>query len=219
MSELTKNWIREFQDKETRHIYAENFLNTFIATQLKVLREDREWTQQQLAEETGMKQERISVLEDVNYESWTIKTLKRFAWAFDLVLSIKFENFGTFLKDYDSFSRDNLKRLSFDKDPVFHPELSPKAVVARTGTGKMAQFARSVSTGPGTAVYGFRGDPAQAKFSFMYQPSPTIEQLVVTHPDDDHTTITIEDFKRVNLPLATRPDLVVQNLEGRKQAA
>ncbi|HEY4424444.1 MAG TPA: helix-turn-helix domain-containing protein [Pyrinomonadaceae bacterium] len=202
MSELTKNWIREFQDKETRHIYAENFLNTYIATQLKVLREDREWTQQQVAEETGMKQERISVLEDVNYESWTIKTLKRFARAFDLVLSIKFENFGTFLKDYDSFSRDNLKRLSFDKDPAFHPELSPKAVVARTGTGKMAQFARTVNTGSGTAVYSFRGDPAQAKFNFMYESTPTIDQLIITHPDEDHLTITVEDFIEANRDLA-----------------
>jgi transcriptional regulator with XRE-family HTH domain len=201
MNELTKNWIREFQDKETRHIYAENFLNTQIATQLKVLREDREWTQQRLAQETGMKQERISVLEDVNYESWTIKTLKRFAWAYDLVLSIKFENFGTFLKDYDSFSRDNLKRLSFDKDPVFHPELAPTAVTARMGTGKMAQFAQ-VNTGARTAVYGFRGDPAQVKFSFMYQSSPTIDYMIVTHPDEDHLTITVEDFKRINLPLA-----------------
>src|SRR4030095_7270085 len=125
MNALTKNWLIEFQDKETRHIYAENFLNTFIATQLKVLREDKEWTQARLAEETGMKQERISVLEDVNYESWTIKTLKRFAWAYDLCFSIKFESFGSFLKDYDRFNRDNLKRLSFDKDPVFHPELAP----------------------------------------------------------------------------------------------
>ncbi|HEX9424467.1 MAG TPA: XRE family transcriptional regulator [Pyrinomonadaceae bacterium] len=127
MNELTKNWLREFQDKETRQIYAENFLNTFIATQLKVLREDREWTQQQLAEETGMKQERVSVLEDVNYESWTINTLKRFARAFDLRLSIKFESFSSLLTDHDSFSRENLNRLSFDKDPVFHPELAPLA--------------------------------------------------------------------------------------------
>jgi transcriptional regulator with XRE-family HTH domain len=140
MNELTKKWITEFQDKETRHIYADNFLNTWIATQLKVLREDREWTQSKLADESGMKQERISVLEDVDYESWTIKTLKRFARAFDLRLSIKFESFGSFLTDYDEFSRDNLKRLSFDKDPAFHPELAAASasasVLLTAGTGK-----------------------------------------------------------------------------------
>jgi transcriptional regulator with XRE-family HTH domain len=105
-----------------------------------VLREDREWTQSKLADESGMKQERISVLEDVDYESWTIKTLKRFARAFDLRLSIKFESFGSFLTDYDEFSRDNLKRLSFDKDPAFHPELAAASasasVLLTAGTGK-----------------------------------------------------------------------------------
>lgn len=174
MSELTKNWIREFQDKETRHIYAENFLNTYIATQLKVLREDREWTQQHLAEETGMKQERISVLEDVNYDSWTIKTLKRFAKAFDLRLSIKFESFGSFLTDYDNFNREYLKRPSFDKDPAFHPELAPKAVIARRGTGKFAQFARDFNTASISGIRGFKNDPTQARFEFMDQPKPQL---------------------------------------------
>ncbi|HXQ37873.1 MAG TPA: helix-turn-helix transcriptional regulator [Anaerolineales bacterium] len=204
MNELTKNWIREFQDKETRHIYAENFLNTYVATQLKVLREDREWTQQQLAEETGMKQERISVLEDVNYESWTIKTLKRFAWAFDLVLSIKFENFGTFLKDYDSFSRDNLKRLPFDKDPAFHPESAPQAIMLRSmgGTGKTYHASRmlqTLNTASGASVYGFRGDPVQAKFSFMYQPQTAISEIVST---PTLPRITVEDFIEANRDLA-----------------
>jgi transcriptional regulator with XRE-family HTH domain len=206
MNELTKNWIREFQDKETRQIYAENFLNTFIATQLKVLREDREWTQKQLAEETGMKQERISVLEDVNYESWTINTLKRFARAFDLRLSIKFESFGSFLTDYDNFSRDNLKRLSFDKDPAFHPEQRPKDVLtARRGTGKTSRFLRMVNTASGTGIDNFKGDPAQAKFQFMDQPQPAISDAV-------STPITVEDFKRVNDELATLY-FVSQNVE------
>jgi transcriptional regulator with XRE-family HTH domain len=207
MNELTKNWIREFQDKETRHIYAENFLNTYIATQLKVLREDQEWTQERLAEETGMKQERISVLEDVNYESWTINTLKRFARAFDVRLSIKFESFGSFLTDYDSFNRDNLKRPSFGKDPAFHPELAPIDLVAvlkgaLNGTGKTSQFLRRVNTGPETAVYGFRGDPGQAEFNFVYETTPTIDQLIITHADEDHQTITVEDFIEANRDLA-----------------
>lgn len=120
MSDLTKNFIVEFQDKETRHIYADDFLNTYIATQLKVLREDRGWTQSRVAEESGMKQERISVLEDVNYESWSLKTLKRLAKAFDLRLSVKFETFGSFLRDFDNFSRKSLNRASFENDSAFH---------------------------------------------------------------------------------------------------
>src|SRR6185503_9471853 len=105
MSDLTNNFLVEFHDHETRHVYADELLNTFIATQIKVLREEREWTQSSLAERAGMRQERISVLEDINYESWSVKTLKRLAKAFDVRLSIKFETFGSFLKDFDEFQR------------------------------------------------------------------------------------------------------------------
>lgn len=158
MSELTEIYLKEFHDADTRHIYAENFLNTYIATQLKVLREDRQWTQSKLAEEAGMKQERISVLENVNYESWSVKTLKRLAKAFDLRLSIKFESFGSFLTDYDGFNRETLKRPSFDKDPVFHPELNRQAVLMRgstsggTGAGMTYQLLYAVNAVSRTAV-------------------------------------------------------------------
>jgi transcriptional regulator with XRE-family HTH domain len=119
MSELTDRLRVEFRDEETRHIYADDFLNTYIASQLKVLREDREWTQRQLAERAGMRQERISVLEDVNYEAWSVRTLKRLARAFDLRLSIKFESFGSFLTEFDQFRRETLTRPSFEDDPAF----------------------------------------------------------------------------------------------------
>ncbi|MDX6444884.1 MAG: hypothetical protein QOH71_1958 [Blastocatellia bacterium] len=127
MSELTKNLREEFKDKETRHIYAEDFLNTLIATQLKVLREDHEWTQTQLAQEAGMQQERISVLENINYESWSVKTLKRLAKALDVRLSIKFESFGSFLKDFDSFNRETLQCPSFEDDPAFQEKSAEDA--------------------------------------------------------------------------------------------
>ena len=150
MSELTDRFKEEFKDKETRHIYADDFLNTYIATQLKVLREDREWTQKQLAEEAGMRQERISVLEDVNYESWSVKTLKRLAQAFDLRLSIKFETFGSFLKDFDEFSRESLGRVSFDDDPAFAESpstsnLIPTEQVMLTGQELARSLADKVS--------------------------------------------------------------------------
>src|SRR5947209_1065158 len=119
MSELTNKFRTEFRDEETRHIYAEDLLNTYIATQIKVLREQREWSQQVLAERAGMRQERISVLEDVDYEAWSVRTLKRLARAFDLRLSIKFESFGSFLTEFDQFNRRSLTRLSFADDPAF----------------------------------------------------------------------------------------------------
>ncbi len=134
MNELTDKYREEFKDKETRDIYADDFLNTFIATQIKVLREKRGWTQAVLAEKAGMKQERISVLEDVNHEAWTANVLKRLAKAFDLRLSIKFETFGSFLSEFENFSREALERSSFDDDLEFHgiPQTTSTAVFLDT---------------------------------------------------------------------------------------
>lgn len=119
MSELTETLREEFKDKETRHIYSDEFLNSSIATQIKVLREQRGLTQRELAERAGMRQERISVLEDVNYSSWTINVLRRLAEAFDLTLTVKFESFGEKLFAIEDMSRETLEKPSFDEDPVF----------------------------------------------------------------------------------------------------
>lgn len=119
MSELIDKLRAEFQDKEYRHAYADECLNTMIATQIKVLREQRKMTQGQLAEETGMKQPRIPLLEDQAYSNWTINTLRRFAKAFDVALSVKFETFSRVIEDFENLSRNSLQRAAFADDSHF----------------------------------------------------------------------------------------------------
>jgi transcriptional regulator with XRE-family HTH domain len=119
MSELVDKLRSEFQDEEYRHAYADESLNTMIATQIKVLREQRHMTQAVLAEKTGMKQPRLSVLEDASYNSWSISTLRRLARAFDLTLRVSFESFTSFILDFESLGRETLERTSFNNDPLF----------------------------------------------------------------------------------------------------
>jgi len=120
MSELRSNLKQEFQDKEYRQAYADESLNTYIATQIKVLREQRNLTQRRLAEMTGMAQPRIAVLEDVNYSSWSVNTLRRLAGAFDLRLSVRFEAFSSLIPEIESLGRVALERASFADDTWFH---------------------------------------------------------------------------------------------------
>lgn len=110
---------KDFKDVQYRHVYDDGFLNSLIATQIKVLREERGWTQAILADKAGMNQSRISELEDVNFGSWTIRTLRRLAKAFDLRLKISFEEFGTLLHDFRDLNRRSLSRRSFDADMAF----------------------------------------------------------------------------------------------------
>jgi transcriptional regulator with XRE-family HTH domain len=119
MATMTNKRIEKFRDEEYRHSYAASLLDTFIATQIRVLREQREWTQAQLAERTGMKQSRISAIEDANYSGWSTKTLKRLARAFDVPLLVSFGTFGRLLGGLNEFNRADLERPTFDNDPAF----------------------------------------------------------------------------------------------------
>jgi transcriptional regulator with XRE-family HTH domain len=123
--------LREaFADPEYRHAYAASFLNTSIAAQIKALRDGREWTQEELGQHAGMRQESISRLENVNYSSWSISTLRRLAEAFDLALVVKFESFGNLLTDIIGLNREALLRPSFADDPAFRTEPSAHQTVS-----------------------------------------------------------------------------------------
>lgn len=109
----------DMRDREYRAAYAESFLDTLIATQIKVLREQRGYTQATLAELAGMRQSRISAMENVGYSKWNINTLKRLARAFDVPLFAFFGTFGELVNRLDNFSRPALERPAFENDPAF----------------------------------------------------------------------------------------------------
>jgi len=119
MSELSDNLQEEFQDEDYRYAYDEEFSNARMATQIKVLREQQILRQLDLAELAGMRQQRICELENVNYNSWSISTLRRLARALGVRLSFGFESWGELLLEIESFSRKTLTRPKFEDDPAF----------------------------------------------------------------------------------------------------
>lgn len=120
-SSLREDLIQTADDKEYRHAYAEESLNLSIATQIKVLREQRGMTQETLAEEAGMMQSMISRYENVDYSSWSIKTLRRLARAFDVDLDVRFRSFREMVESVNSFRREALQVPKFTDDPYFQP--------------------------------------------------------------------------------------------------
>ncbi len=124
MSDLFQRLKSSFNDEKYRHVYADAFVDSKIATQIKVLREQpgREWTQEQLAQRAAMRQARISALEDVNYSAWTLSTLRRLARAYDLYIDVEFKEFGRLETDLDGLDREHLSRCSFRDDPAFIEE-------------------------------------------------------------------------------------------------
>lgn len=143
MSELVKTLSREFEDKEYAHAYMEEFSNMAIAAQIKVLREQYGWTQKQLAAAANMKQERVCALEDVDYDAWTIKTLRKLARAFDLTIKVSFEKFSNSILDVSKLSAETLKRtsrtqdlLEFSKNEFGHKEIFWSAKTVTTAKPK-----------------------------------------------------------------------------------
>jgi transcriptional regulator with XRE-family HTH domain len=125
--------LKRFRSPKYRHVYVDEFTDAYIATQIKVLREQRNLRQQDLADLAGMRQSQISDLEDVNNRGWKVRTLKKLAKAFDLVLVVRFEEFGKVLPDIGRLDREHLERASFGDDPVFqrpsgveHPAATPQ---------------------------------------------------------------------------------------------
>ena len=135
MSDLFQRLKSDFQDEDYRHVYTNGLIDSKIAMQIKVLREQpgRGWTQEKLAQKTGMRQARISALEDVNYSAWSLSTLRRFARAFDLYVDVEFKEFGTLERQLDGLDREHLARRSFKEDPVFNQDVAT-ALAAATAT-------------------------------------------------------------------------------------
>ncbi len=142
---LIESWEKLFKDKESRHLYANDFLDSSIAMQIRVLREQRNLTQKGLAEKAEMKQERISLMESMSYSGWSLNVLRRLAGVFDLRLVVEFEDFGSYVKDYFEFERKNLERKSFEDDPVFNPkEYNIENDLTFSNKAKPSQYATEI---------------------------------------------------------------------------
>jgi transcriptional regulator with XRE-family HTH domain len=152
MSELADNLKNDFvsNGKEYRHAYADETLNTVVATQLKVLREQRNLTQHQLAELAEMKQSMISRYENANYSSWSLNTLKKLGEALDVWLDVRFRSFGEFVREVDSFSRASLEVPLFADDPFFQQAAAP---ISSTTLGLNTQTPVTTPLLDGTVIH------------------------------------------------------------------
>jgi len=119
-----KKLLDRLKDKTYRDAFVASHIFNGIAFQIKTIREHKPFTQTELANLTGMKQERISVLENPNNSSVTINTLQRIASAFDVGLMIRFVPYSELVKWDISLSSDSLQVASYPEDTYFKEELT-----------------------------------------------------------------------------------------------
>ena len=120
MSWLHNKLTNYFQDRETRHIYVDEFLNEWLATQIKVLREQRKIKEpHHLDALAKLPPGTTDKLEDVTYNEWDLPTLRKLAVAFDVALDVSFATFGHRLVKMENFGQPILECVPFTEDPAF----------------------------------------------------------------------------------------------------
>ncbi|MGH8371829.1 MAG: helix-turn-helix domain-containing protein [Gammaproteobacteria bacterium] len=88
-----KRWKR-LRNKQYRDAYVASQISIAIPFQVKKLREQNEMDQKKLAKMAGMKQPRISAIENGNGQELSLNTLRRLASAFDVALIVRFAPFS-----------------------------------------------------------------------------------------------------------------------------
>jgi transcriptional regulator with XRE-family HTH domain len=137
------------QSKVRRDAYVAAHISNTVASQILMLREAKGWTQTQLAEKSGMRQSRISALEDPNYENVEAATLRRLASAFDVALTIRFIPFSELAGWTATLSPEKLTPTEFAGDslPAETPSSAMQAPI-NMGTTKLIHFSKYDSTPP-----------------------------------------------------------------------
>jgi transcriptional regulator with XRE-family HTH domain len=82
---------------KARVAYVEAELVNGLAHQIRIIRQQRGWTQKQLAAELGTTQTTVSRLEDPSYGRYTIRTLLALCKVFDVAFFVRFMPFSKFI--------------------------------------------------------------------------------------------------------------------------
>lgn len=110
------NYFRRLRNKEYRDSVVETAIGDTIASQLQALRSKHGLNQTELAEKANMAQPRIAVLENPDYDKYTVNTLKRLASALDVGLIVRFAPYGEVMDWVMGFSPNAINVPTFDDE-------------------------------------------------------------------------------------------------------
>lgn len=114
---VKRDLLENCSSREYREALVFENVYTGICSQIRVLREQRGWSQAALGRRAKMAQERISILEDPNAETKpTLNTLLRVASACDIGLDVRFVPFSAVLDRSTKTDSSELEVPSFDEE-------------------------------------------------------------------------------------------------------
>ncbi|SIO49398.1 Helix-turn-helix [Bradyrhizobium erythrophlei] len=128
--------VRDLTDEEFRHEYMMDQVRSFIAFQIRALREQpgRRWSQGDLAKKSGKTQSVISRMEDPDYGKLSLQSLLEIAIAYDLPLLVQFVEWDDWLARMSNLSPSALRKRSFDASGLSKPITQSEAQPIPTKT-------------------------------------------------------------------------------------
>lgn len=108
-------------NKEYRDAFFVADNSNTISAQIATMRHSRKWTQKELADRCGMRQPRISSLEDPEFDNVEIATLQRIASAFDVALLVSFVRFSELARRATDANNSDFSVVEFARDAIGAP--------------------------------------------------------------------------------------------------
>jgi transcriptional regulator with XRE-family HTH domain len=109
--------LSSLRNRAYRALFVEAQIETLVPFQIRAMRKRKGWTQKDLAAESGMKQARISLLENPNYEgAVNVKTLLKIAQAFDVGLIVRFAPFSEVAQWSNTLTKSSHEVPTFDME-------------------------------------------------------------------------------------------------------
>lgn len=106
----------KWKDAEYRHSYMESAVYQTIAWQIRINREHRNITQQELAQSIGTHQSAISRAEDTEYGNHNLGTLIKIAHALDCALVVNFVSYSELAYQSNRLSKNHLIACGFQEE-------------------------------------------------------------------------------------------------------
>lgn len=110
----------KWSDEEYRQAYMEAAVEQGVAWQIKINREARGLTQEELAKATGTGQSAISRAEDPSYGAQSLEVLIKIANAFDCALSVKFVSYSQLAFDSERLGEFEQYACSYEEEIKGH---------------------------------------------------------------------------------------------------
>lgn len=124
-SKLGDIW-KKMSNKEYRDAFVAADNSNTVSAQIATMRHSRKWTQKDLADKCGMKQPRISALEDPDFENVELATLRRIASACDVGLIVAFVPFSDLARKATSLTNSDFNVPEFACDSLRPTTPAPK---------------------------------------------------------------------------------------------